>query len=52
MENTTVEVPIGWIEGLIEAAERINTNGMIPDRVYPFAGLLGYIESARCLLPK
>lgn len=52
MEKTTVEVQIGWIEGLIDLAERINTDAMIPSAVYPFAALLGYITSAKTLLPK
>ena len=51
MKTKTVEVPVKWIEGLIEVADALakSERGVGVDEYFV---LLGYIESVKLLLPK
>ena len=51
-DNTkTINIPVKWIEGLIEVADALakSERGVGVDEYF---GLLGYIESVKSLLPK
>lgn len=45
-----IEIKRGWLEELLKMKREINLNQIAPIDMYPFSGLLGFIESAKYLL--